>query len=65
MRGASGWALNVCGKVEIGGPPTPGGQAPGTAHPAPARFGPIISQATTPSTREVIRKASVRMRNLL
>jgi hypothetical protein len=53
----------LAGMVEIGAPPIGGAHAPpGSQGPAPARFGPDANQIVVPSAKEMIRKASLRMR---
>src|SRR5262245_66365786 len=50
--------ITEIGAPPIGGPHTP----PGAQGPAPARFGPAAHQIVVPTAKEMIRKASLRMR---
>ena len=53
----------LVGIIEIGAPPIGGPHTPpGAQGPAPARFGPAANQIVLPTAKEMIRKASLRMR---
>ena len=53
----------LAGITEIGAPPIGGPHTPpGAQGPAPARFGPAANQIVVPTAKEMIRKASLRMR---